>query len=410
MSGALTAARPSPLRNESSGGGASSGYVEGRRISSSAGGGAGSSGVLSMGKHGGRSYDEVIKDDPEYCQWVVATAGKPDTHEGIQEFAGYIQAQASFTAKQPAANPDMKAFSAQKEPHVQHDFAPVERQPLTSSGGTGFPAVESLAGIMAVGKHKGRAYSDIVADDPEYCKWVIQAASKEETSASIKEFAAYVQREAPHIQAKQSGQNRQAAPRLQQQTSWQSSHQNSPGNWPRSGQTPVKAPAETHSIVSGQRILTAGAHQGKTFEQVFTEDSNYSQWAVDQVIQQEGRPSGGPLEAFAIFVQHRWLHRLQDVLTNGKAGSLNGQCLAVTGEPDGMPRWAIKIIIHHFGGELTPTLVKKTTALVIAGKKTWGGKSVTESPKMVKAKSQGLAVYSLGDLVNKIKAQPDPSK
>lgn len=81
------------------------------------------------------------------------------------------------------------------------------------------PGPEQDSRILSIGKHKGLAYSDVVAQQPEYCAWVLEEATKPPpgktnqkgaaNSAALCDFACYVEasagvsqwEEQPNVQA-----------------------------------------------------------------------------------------------------------------------------------------------------------------------------------------------------------------
>ena len=47
--------------------------------------------VLAFGKHSGKTYKEVLENDPSYARWVVSTQEQQESsHKGFSHFAAYI--------------------------------------------------------------------------------------------------------------------------------------------------------------------------------------------------------------------------------------------------------------------------------------------------------------------------------
>ena len=47
--------------------------------------------MLAFGKHSGKTYKEVLENDPSYARWVVSTQEQGEnSHKGFSHFAAYI--------------------------------------------------------------------------------------------------------------------------------------------------------------------------------------------------------------------------------------------------------------------------------------------------------------------------------
>jgi len=90
---------------------------------------------FSIGKHLGRSFEDVVSDDPDYCRWAFRLE---DPKGDIAEFATYLR---------------------------QHH-----------------------GGILTFGKHSGKLFSEIVAEDPDYCGWALTIPDPSPMLAEFVEF------------------------------------------------------------------------------------------------------------------------------------------------------------------------------------------------------------------------------
>ena len=73
--------------------------------------------VLRLGKHRGRSFEEITRIDRPYCAWILRTRPAP-----FQQLTKYL--------------------------HRTH------------------------GGILEVGKYKGMFFDEVLERDPDYCFWV----------------------------------------------------------------------------------------------------------------------------------------------------------------------------------------------------------------------------------------------
>merc|ERR1712178_219133 len=98
----------------------------------------------------GRSFQEVLATDPEYCQWVLQESKKEDVGFRMQEFAAFLDDKSEL--QQPAAKED---------------------------------------GKVSFGKYKGRSFQEVLATDPQYCQWVLQESSGD-SGNGMQTFAAFL--------------------------------------------------------------------------------------------------------------------------------------------------------------------------------------------------------------------------
>eukprot|EP00439_Symbiodinium_sp_Y106_P073182 s454_g13.t1 len=56
-------------------------------------------------------------------------------------------------------------------------------------------------GMLVIGgKHRGRRLSELVAEDPAYCHWILREAQEPQASCGMKDMAGWLMQNAPHLQ------------------------------------------------------------------------------------------------------------------------------------------------------------------------------------------------------------------
>jgi len=91
--------------------------------------------LVEGGKHRGRRLSELVHEDPLYCQWILRQGKVKDAMPSVREKACWLE---------------------QNAPYLNDD--------------------QPLPGVLSGGKHHGRALSDVVAQDPAYCQWILREA------------------------------------------------------------------------------------------------------------------------------------------------------------------------------------------------------------------------------------------
>jgi len=107
----------------------------------------------------GRLVSELVAEDPNFCQWVMRKAEEPDSDHGVRALAKWLNDNA---------------------PHLK------ER------------------GAFASGRHRGRRMSDVVVADPSWCEWMLHQAQDKGAPQTVKDVASWLKANAPHLQAEQS--------------------------------------------------------------------------------------------------------------------------------------------------------------------------------------------------------------
>ena len=92
--------------------------------------------MLRVGKHRGRTFEEVAQADRDYCAWVLR---EELIGQGLKKFRAYLQ--------------------------------------------------NNHGGVMSCGKHKGRYFDEIIGEAPGYAEW---ARALSTPSAALKGFVEYI--------------------------------------------------------------------------------------------------------------------------------------------------------------------------------------------------------------------------
>ncbi|CAE7271881.1 unnamed protein product [Symbiodinium sp. CCMP2592] len=114
--------------------------------------------LVEGGKHRGRRLSELVHKDPMYCQWILRQAKAGDALPSVREKASWLE---------------------QNAPHLKAD--------------------QPLPGFLSGGKHHGRALSEVVAQDPAYCQWILREAEAPRPSEAVREAADWLRKNAPNL-------------------------------------------------------------------------------------------------------------------------------------------------------------------------------------------------------------------
>ncbi|CAE8623786.1 unnamed protein product [Polarella glacialis] len=240
------------------------------------------SALCRFGKHKGKTFEEILANEPDYCRWILSLApGEAGPLEGIQVFL--LESQKEFGAVEgPQAKPP---FKSGKRRGQTHDIKVVADDPdygVPQSGpeasGSVVPHVtkrqtqkgalaSKLAGkppqavTFSFGKHRGRTFKDVLSDDPEYCEWVLESTPGDGPLADLQAFL---------LEKKELYSAALAAQKPQ----------------------------------GGNAKLQCGKYRGKTFQNVLVDDPKYCEWVLG-LKSQDGVEEGGRLAGFQTFLSER---------------------------------------------------------------------------------------------------------
>lgn len=129
--------------------------------------------AISFGKYIGRSYKDIFKEDPSYCDWILNFSYGPDSTVHFRHFADWItHRHPQFAAKAAARGLDLSPWIRYSEEAV------------------------------TFGKYQGRAYEAIFVGDRPYCKWILRASCEPVTTSSCRHFASWIWRRDPEFAAR----------------------------------------------------------------------------------------------------------------------------------------------------------------------------------------------------------------
>jgi hypothetical protein len=110
-------------------------------------GDADGSATVTFGKHKGRSYADVLQEEPYYCQYIL---GQADSGE--------------------SSNPNFLAFAT----WLRSQDVPDGPSGMGDAGGSG---------TVGFGKHKGTSYEKVLQGDQEYCQFVLNQVDTPRSTA-----------------------------------------------------------------------------------------------------------------------------------------------------------------------------------------------------------------------------------
>ncbi|CAE7268090.1 unnamed protein product [Symbiodinium natans] len=176
-------------------------------------------------KHYGQDMPKLVSEDPAYCQWILREAKEGEASPKLREMAAWITDNAPHVQEQGPLVGGLKHYGRRISELVTED--PVFCQWLLQKDkeGGACHGIRELAtwlrenaphlqeaGIAAGQKHRGRPMSEVLADDPAYCQWVIHQADQAEASPGLRDMADWLMANAPHLKAPSAalGQDRSA--------------------------------------------------------------------------------------------------------------------------------------------------------------------------------------------------------
>jgi hypothetical protein len=223
--------------------------------------------LMTMGKHRGVSFKEVLARDPQYCDWVLNNNSESENFRPLVEF--------------------LRTHNFGSEDARRTDFEPAEQQQRTHFQGSRSPPAGGHE-TLNFGKHRGLTFEEVVRQQPDYCQWILREADSRVARGELLKdhFSALVN----YIQASGLG-----CP--------------SPRRSYSSGSYGGRDPARSQAVPDGTDLISGTwqvefgqKYKGTTFEQVVVQDKNYCDYIVNQVLHSSS-PKGGNMMAFAIYVQ-----------------------------------------------------------------------------------------------------------
>eukprot|EP00397_Hematodinium_sp_SG-2012_P046793 GEMP01052992.1.p1 GENE.GEMP01052992.1~~GEMP01052992.1.p1 ORF type:complete len:272 (+),score=32.45 GEMP01052992.1:194-1009(+) len=246
-----------------------------------------------------------------------------------------------------------------------------------------YRACRRFSTILTFGKHKGKAYDDVIHNHPRYVEWMKTLTHQ---SSGALEFLNYA-RTAGTSKADSSTEDAAPVPyRRPEQTA---------DNF-RARTTSYKHPHEV-SPVTGSCTLTVGKYTGWSFQSVFEKDSRYCLFLATQVHEKMADPN---LLHFVIYCQQRWLQPSTEtnVITSIEAAAecLKGRKFVVTGSSVGVySRPKIEKCLEFFGASISSSCTKACEGLLLISTKTIDGRPIEDSSKYKTALSKGVEIMDV---------------
>ena len=113
--------------------------------------------VLQFGKYRGSLLSEVVKEDPDYCQWILSASEEAEASRGFLQVADWIKTNAP-------------------------DVANVAAQP-----------------VLKFGKYRGSLLSEIVQTDVDYCRWILSKSEDGDATQILRQAADWIRTNAPDV-------------------------------------------------------------------------------------------------------------------------------------------------------------------------------------------------------------------
>lgn len=190
-------------------------------------------------KHFGRPLAQVAEEDPRYCRWLLRRAEEADAPSSLQDSAAWLRSHApNIDAKRGAQAAEqgtcMPAESGGQPGRMQYgkDLSDLVTEdpaycqwilreakeehasPKLRENANWLlenaPHLQEQGLLVTGGKHRGKKMSELVAEDPSYCQWILRAAKEPGAIRGMKDMAEWLIENAPHLQDGicATGQNR----------------------------------------------------------------------------------------------------------------------------------------------------------------------------------------------------------
>lgn len=236
--------------------------------------------MLNFGRHAGRYYSDVLRNETNYCRWVVrASQQETSSSEAFSTFAEFCRDRLPEDAGDDEVDGDAlvgfgkyagltRAELLPKDPDYCAWVAKSCRDDSSPNfkGLATFVKAQAAAGLLPTpasdvvrfGKHKGASFEDVLRADPEYCQWVVDQAHDDgsERNPEFLQFAEYLQQQGVthHLQ-----------------------HQDTSG-------------PQEQETAQEQETVGVGQYKQYTFQQMRHADLTYCQFLVGLAQQEDASP------------------------------------------------------------------------------------------------------------------------
>jgi len=212
--------------------------------------------TLKLGKHKGKSFQEVYEEDQKYCAWAIQTAASGEAKGSLGSFAEYVKARGVVPAEAATASTSSQGHVAQ-----------------SSSASSGSKK-------LSFGKHMGKTYEEVANQQKPYCDWVLKSVAEgSNRNPQVTEFAQYIKSRAESPNA-------------------------SPVQVDVTGASELEATEREGPLPIDEYKIVEGLHKGRSFKDVFEQEQDYCRWLVEHHFD-NGVP-GTPMWHFIAYTLNRW--------------------------------------------------------------------------------------------------------
>eukprot|EP00747_Dinoflagellata_sp_TGD_P184133 gnl/TRDRNA2_/TRDRNA2_39498_c0_seq1.p1 gnl/TRDRNA2_/TRDRNA2_39498_c0~~gnl/TRDRNA2_/TRDRNA2_39498_c0_seq1.p1 ORF type:complete len:349 (+),score=47.41 gnl/TRDRNA2_/TRDRNA2_39498_c0_seq1:65-1111(+) len=194
-------------------------------------------GVLTFGKHKGRTFADVVANEPDYVSWVLK---QPEPSSSLKDFVSYLEAEGVID--------HFNALEQMGEVYTRSDPPTGDTQ-------------------MTFGKHKKRTFADLKDNEPQYVAWALR---EPEPSSGLKDFVEY-------LKAEGVSEDHQV---------------------PCAGMNATDQSGSQSGVPKGDTVVLFGKHRGRTFADLKTNESEYATWALGQA----KKDPSGQLKEFIVYL------------------------------------------------------------------------------------------------------------
>jgi len=248
-----------------------------------------SSGIVEAGKLKGLSFEDALARDAQYCSWVLKRGD-----EMGDRYADFLAFLRSRTRAEPEETSSRSTYAGHT---VTSDAVSAQGGESGSDRSVGF------------GKHSDRSYSEMVKEEPDYCRWALDKVRKDSDNASpaMRAFASYLEGvELPQGSKYSRGGSGQSggSPKRRESGGWSgtSSYGGGAGAGGRTEGFPSKE--KPGMLAEGSWPVTFGKYKDSTFAEVFERDPKYCEWLVNSILVKKESVSAEQL-AMTVYVMHR---------------------------------------------------------------------------------------------------------
>jgi len=251
--------------------------------------------ILGGGKHKGLSYDDVMAQDPQYCNFIM------QRHMQQQPMGRDLRGLVDYMQSKQAGDHDVGRT------HEAAFDAPAEaddggHQPDAAEGDVVYfsEAADDAGGsLVRFGKHKGLTFQQVLEQEPDYCQWVLREATAraERGEPAREDFTALV----GYIQA--NGTSTTPAYGRRGQAAQSYSRGSYGGRGASQAYNQTQTAEESDLVTGGWQVAFGTKFKGWTFDQVIEADKSYCDYIVDQVLH-SSTPKGSNMMPFAVYVQY----------------------------------------------------------------------------------------------------------